>query len=487
MARSANKRDPDWEHSDSDPSDNEPPSQDPSDDDWGPSSSKKPPAKRQKRASEQGSAKGKQPNLRARITILATDAAPTTGDVNERSQDVDDAVLERIKKALALANHENTGEQEAKQAMRMASKLMSQYSVTQADLLTKEDDQQKLKRAGMSVVVIEHVKHASVRWETWADDTAYAMTVFFDCQSYSETFGRYGNVRVCFYGLAEQTVAAAYAFEMAYNLISRWALDNNLAKGIRGKNLYKRGVAHGLCTLANKDKQTEVQKAIEAEKHRLVEVHKIEADEDRQRLNRLRNLESVKPEEQDRKVKVEDVEDEELKRERSEDLHPYGRHKDEDPEEMPMPAVNGGYPAYAPEDDDSGDDVGGLGPLGDDDYRADFDASDEIQLDLDSLESKVEARRSVKPEPKLEPKPEQPEAGPSWQSEGQLIAFRENSKAIGDEYLKSQGVKLRTSNKRPDVSFSSREDRKLYEQGKRDAAKIDVRRRRLKGAEDDRD
>ncbi|KZT28965.1 hypothetical protein NEOLEDRAFT_1128451 [Neolentinus lepideus HHB14362 ss-1] len=487
------KRDPDWKDSDSDGSDNGPASEGFPDVDWEPSTSKKPPAKRQKRGSEHGGAKARQPNLKARITVLATDSPPAAGDAKDRLQGIDDAVLERIKKALALAQHENTGEQEAKQAMRMASKLMSQYSVTQADLLAKEDDAQKLKRAGMSVVIIEHIKQASVRWETWAADTAYAMTIFFDCQMYTETFGRYGNVRACFYGLAEQTVAGAYAFEMAYNLISRWGLDNNKAKGVRQKNLYKRGVAQGLIALANKEKKAEVQKAIEAEQARLRDAKKIEAEEDRRRLDRLNDPQSeVVAEQPDRKVKVEEVEDAELGSRSHSASNGSDCKKEEEPDAPYIPTGN--YPAY----DDYSDDELGVDPRMDtvddeDEYRADFDASDDIQLDLDALESKVKNETSANPvirqstpEPTLKPEiKDDIEAGPSWQSEGQLIAFRENTKSIADEYLKSQGVKLGKGRRMPDINLTSKEDHKLWEQGKKDAEKIDVRRRRLKGAEED--
>ncbi|TFK54438.1 hypothetical protein OE88DRAFT_1806156 [Heliocybe sulcata] len=498
MAR-PKKRDPDWE-SDSDASDNEPAARGShSDTDWGPSSSKKPRAKRQKRGSEHtGGAKAKQPNLKARITILATDTPPDAGDAKDRLQGVDEAVLERIKKALALAQHENTGEQEAKQAMRMASRLMSQYSVTQADLLAKEDDAQKLKRAGMSVVIIEHMKHAAVRWETWAADASYAMTIFFDCQLYTETYGDRGNVRVCFYGLAEQTVAAAYAFEMAYNLISRWGMDNTKAKGIHQKNLYKRGVAQGLVNLAKKEKKAEVRRAIEAEKTRLREAKKLEAKEDQRRLDRLKEPGGeVQEEKADRKVKLEEVEDPDIGPSSSSRTNGVKKEEEEKEEEE-----EGSPPPYVPfYDDDELDMNPPMDSYADDsdgdDYRADFDASDDIQLDLDALESKVKnepapikASPQPLPLPRLKPEPEpKPEndldSGPSWQSKGQLVAFRENTKSIADDYLKSQGVKLRKGRTRPGVKFKSGEDRKLWEQGKKDAEKIDVRRRRLKGAEED--
>lgn len=137
--------------------------------------------------------------------------------------------------------------------------------MTQADLLSQETDAEKLQRwvsmahhkqnadpylrAGTSWVSIlkcplrctfsyihrtVSVKRTSdtpgnVNIERWANGLAHAMTIFFDCQFYTTKFDF--RVDWCFYGdilpeyhqtiivwlyvgLAEQTVAAAHAFEM---------------------------------------------------------------------------------------------------------------------------------------------------------------------------------------------------------------------------------------------------------------------------------
>lgn len=94
-----------------------------------------------------------------------------------------------------------------------------------------------LSSAGTSVVSIRNTKSedGTVRFESWSSSLASAMNVFFDCQHYSTTFrGSNPKVEFSFYGmslqaiqslhdyinilcgagLAEQTVAAAYALEM---------------------------------------------------------------------------------------------------------------------------------------------------------------------------------------------------------------------------------------------------------------------------------
>ena len=72
-----------------------------------------------------------------------------------------------------------------------------------------------------------------------------------------------------------------------------------------------------------------------------------------------------------------------------------------------------------------------------------------------------------------------------WGSVNQLVAFRETSVAVGEEYLKSQGIKLGKRRAAPKLEIKDREAREMYIQGVKDAKKIDVRGRRLKGAEQD--
>lgn len=67
---------------------------------------------------------------------------------------VDSGVLSRIKKALQLAQHEGTGEPEAKAAMRHAHKLMQGLNITTADVMAQESSESKADRAGKSEVAV---------------------------------------------------------------------------------------------------------------------------------------------------------------------------------------------------------------------------------------------------------------------------------------------------------------------------------------------
>ena len=139
----------------------------------------------------------------------------------------------------------------------------------------------------------------------------------------------------------------------------------------------------------------------------------------------------------------------------------------------------------------------------------DADDDDDL-LDLDAINPRVKSPKPVASHPPPGPGPSSfdlmpppastrplaeqrvkegkaadPDLESPWNSVGQLVAFRESSIAIGDNYLKSQGIKLKKARKRPSFHFNNEQGIKFYKQGKKDAQKIDVRRKRIKGANDD--
>jgi hypothetical protein len=56
----------------------------------------------------------------------------------------------------------------------------------------------------------------------YVDNIAGAMGKFFDCKHYTVTDLRWQSLDFVFYGIAENTITAALAFEMAYKLIAEW-------------------------------------------------------------------------------------------------------------------------------------------------------------------------------------------------------------------------------------------------------------------------
>ncbi|TCD71482.1 hypothetical protein EIP91_008862 [Steccherinum ochraceum] len=479
------------------------------DSDYDPDHDKPRPKKRVKVEKVEAAPKAR---TKANVTLLATNVQPEQAAASERLGNVDANILARIKKSLALASHSGTGEQEAKAALRMASKLMARHNIDQADVLAEENKDDRMKRAGMSVVTITSLVDGSVRMEGWTSYTANAMEVFFDCKHY--TVSHRGGERICFhfYGLAEQTVAAAHGFEMAYNLILDLSQRKKDAKGIRGKNTYRRGIGDGLYSLAKKEKKEEHQRTLKMEKQKLLDAKREEEQEDQRRLERLKDPKIEQPDASPEKgspkkdvfVKIEEVEDEDLVKSSSAAgnkplkaetiLEPVESTRDSLDPNTEMRSNEGS----SSEDDDDDDDSGGGGneffdpfdpfedtPEVQPDFR-DSDSDDDMYLNPEELKPHVQLPEpSIAPEPV--PQPAQPvkkeEEDASWRSVQQLVQFRATSIAIADDFLKEQGVKLKKGRK--DRFQLQHGEWTIYNQGREDAKKIDVKRRRIKGAEED--
>lgn len=450
----------------------------------------------------------------ARIATLATDGVASVSESEAKLAGVSAGILSRIQKSLALAKHPGTGEAEAQQALRLATRLMSSQNLTQADLLASSDAEANQARAGMSIVEIVSQTSASPRNESWANQIAVAVNLFFDVKAYSTSYANRSRLSWTFYGLAVNTVAAAHAFEMVHNQVLTWAYEKAAAKlvsGKTGKNSYCQGVAAGLIALAKKEKKEEMRLAIEAEKKRLDDAHKTEQAQVKKEKERLRDPPqpaSVKPEPSEdlssqsqsgsRSVKLEDVVDEQdvkpsrngVKQEMSDvDGAGYGRWSE-------------GYGASAfghtkledgmdYDDDDDDDDAAtdrfydmddgahGSDPHGalGEDIKPHFDEALERDI-IDLTDDLDTAAASEDTKPKLEPKIEADdgEGGAGWHSSGQLMRFRQDAEKIADDYLASQhsGLKLR---KRAKTTY--KRDSHAFEQGRVDARKIDVKRKRI--------
>ena len=185
------------------------------------------------------------PSQKATVGSLAAGARSAT--LNHASSEV----VERIKKCLARANHANANENEAKSAIKMASKIMQQHNITQAQIMEGEDDVQRLKRGGLSTVNIgPRTQYRQVIFETWVSDLTDAISTFFDCKAFSSQ--SFFSTEWTFYGVAENTVSAAMAFEMTHNLIQSWARPLHC---VCARNSYCLGVAHGLKDISKAERR----------------------------------------------------------------------------------------------------------------------------------------------------------------------------------------------------------------------------------------
>ncbi|KAB8201410.1 hypothetical protein BDV34DRAFT_202904 [Aspergillus parasiticus] len=203
---------------------------------------------------------------------------------------LDKEVLGRIQKCLDKARHETTTELEAKAALFLAQRLMAQYNVSQADLVANSNDGSKARYAGRSKVSITNVKDSTARVmkETFVRKLARAMSIFFDCQCFSTDHRT--SIHWYFFGIAENTVTAAGAFEMAHNKILDWAC---LYKGGSSTFSYRIGVADGLVAMANREKKIELAMTRKKELDMIAAKEREEAMERERELERLRSMPSL--------------------------------------------------------------------------------------------------------------------------------------------------------------------------------------------------
>lgn len=102
--------------------------------------------------------------------------------LSQAASPVDQRILDRIQKCLNRAYHANTSEAEAKAALFVSQKLMSQHNVTQADLMASDNNSNKAHYGGRSVVSIARTASSSKRVikEAFAMKLATTMGALFD-------------------------------------------------------------------------------------------------------------------------------------------------------------------------------------------------------------------------------------------------------------------------------------------------------------------
>jgi hypothetical protein len=87
----------------------------------------------------------------------------TQVEPKDTPESLDRGVLIKIQKCLSRARHKSTTESEAKAALFVAQKLMPQYNISQADLVTNSDDESKARYGARSKVAVVNVKNRTRR------------------------------------------------------------------------------------------------------------------------------------------------------------------------------------------------------------------------------------------------------------------------------------------------------------------------------------
>lgn len=405
-----------------------------------------------------------QPKLTPTLYKASVTTFADTGTIRVSSSTagIDDTILQRIKKCLQRANHKNTPEPEAKAAFYLASRLMGQYNVSQAEVLAHEPPSTQQQYAGQSVVSINRADGSmnTVNNQGFVDDLTFAMDGFFDCKSYSTR--KYASVEWTFYGIAENTVAAAMAFEMAYNVISEWARPY---KGKASKSSYCIGVAQELHRMAKVEERNQEKQAAEAEGASLhMQVEQEEAQR-RAELDRLAFFPSSLNE---------------TVRNSTDGLSRTGNDDDEDTsgDEATPDFVEEGGIHLDPQADFDAEIMRLVKPEPEDTLSSVVRVSSPPSPTTPANNAKAlpnQDAASKSPSTIKQEEDGQPDCKTLWASSMQLTTFRANASRIADDFLKDQGVKLSKSTSQ----YSRISDYSAYLQGTRDSKKIDVRGKRI--------
>ncbi|KAJ5263306.1 hypothetical protein N7478_010911 [Penicillium angulare] len=192
--------------------------------------------------------KPRKPTQKATLTEKATSTKTSTTKFEQK-------MLERIEKCLSDAYQSNASEQESKTALPMAQRLMAQHNVTQADEIANDTEKNKSHYGGQTTVIITKVNgRGQVYKEAFVPKLARAMCIFFDCKWYARD--NIDSIEWCFYGIAENTVTAATAFEKEHNRILEWACEY---MGGTATHSYRLRVADGLVAIARREKNMELE------------------------------------------------------------------------------------------------------------------------------------------------------------------------------------------------------------------------------------
>lgn len=407
--------------------------------------------------------------------------------------DIDENVLARIKKCLDRAYHANAAEAEAKAALHLASRLMNQYNVSQAEVLAHEPPDVQRQYGGRSCVSITRRDGdltKAVQQSTFVGDLCLAIQTFFDTQSYTSKGS--SSVTVVFYGVAQNTATAAHAFEMVFNLMLEWARPY---AGRNGKNSYCVGISSGLLRLANEEKTKEEADAKKAEEDAIAARIKEEEAQRHAELSRLADFPlDTEQDTNEADVRVaqdlaEDVDDDNSSTTSSISWCPSWASitKDDDVSDQ-QDLIKEEYL------DDEADEMNV-----DADFSDNFiDLTGDDNADIDSLMNMFIPRANrdrhlplrqpdtsaLGDAPKKNIKKDSVEPTNTsskqdeeqkWQSHSQLILFRDTAKKIAEDYIKDQGLNIRKKKARKfDI------DRSAYKQGQKDSKKIDVRGKTIK-------
>ena len=148
-----------------------------------------------------------------------------------RNKKIDQAIKDRIIKLLNTGFHDQSNENEAKNAMKLAQRLMRKHNLSQALLLQERQEKNRQdERAGGDneilkggIVIVRMVNRNTNKaavFARWIAHLTHPICKNFDVKSY-HSVSRGRKCHVAFYGIYTNCQLAAYAFKVATERISQ--------------------------------------------------------------------------------------------------------------------------------------------------------------------------------------------------------------------------------------------------------------------------
>jgi len=124
---------------------------------------------------------------------------------------VEDKILERVKKMIALGNDSAATDAERETALRMAYNLLAKYNLSISDL---PEDQSNEVRERQDIVISA---------DKWARSLAHAVAKLFFCRYFYSSTGTSGKDKLCFVGRQSNVITARYMSEHLIKSVKREA------------------------------------------------------------------------------------------------------------------------------------------------------------------------------------------------------------------------------------------------------------------------
>lgn len=163
-------------------------------------------------------------------------------DVNMSIANIDEKVLQKIQKALNLANAKD--DHESHTAMLLAQQLMAKHGLEMGDI-NVDGDNSKPKE------VMEMYATPKTKLQWWQKDLAGVVAKNFRCFTFWRSF--YQQSRIVFLGLKEDTMIAREVFVYAQDAIKYFSIQYLDREGVEGismrtkvQNDYIQGFINGL-------------------------------------------------------------------------------------------------------------------------------------------------------------------------------------------------------------------------------------------------